>query len=112
MNEHVLVLRSGPDRPGAERALGFARTWLAQHETVAVALIQDGVLAALATGELPAQQQLRAAIRGGARCVYLAEELARRGFASEDALAGCEPIDYDGLVDVLLADNARVTGAF
>lgn len=98
--------------PDAERVLGFARAWLARQEAVTVALIQDGVLAALDNGELPAQEQLRAAVRGGARCVYLAGDLAQRGFGPDDALVGCEPTDYDGLVDLLLADGARVTGAF
>ncbi len=112
MTTHVLVLRSGPGKPGIEQALGFAQTWLGRHEAVAVTLIEDGVLAALDIGVLPAQQQLRAAIRDGARCLYLAEDLFRRGFGPEDALAGCEPTDFDGLVDQLLADDTRVTGAF
>ena len=112
MTTHVLVLRSGPGRPGIEQALGFAQTWLAQNEPVAVALIQDGVLAALDVGVLPAQQQLRAAVRDGARSLNLAEDLSRRGFGPDDTLAGCEPTGFDGLVDQLLADDTRVTGAF
>jgi DsrE/DsrF-like family len=112
MTAPVLVLERGPGLPGAERGLGFAQTWLAQNDAVAAALIQDGGLAALGHGELPAHQRLRAAIRGGARCVYLAEDLARRGFAPNDVLAGCEPTDFDGLAEVLLADGARVIGAF
>lgn len=109
---HLLVLRSAPGGRDAERALGLAQTWLGQHGAVAVALIQDGVLAALGVGDLPAQRRLREVVRAGARCVYLAEDLARRGFGPDDALPGCEPTDFAGLVDLLLADGTRVVGAF
>lgn len=112
MTTHLLVIRSGPGTDEAVRALGMAQTWLTQHDAVVVSLIQDGVLMALHAGRLPAQQRLRAAVAAGARCHYLAEELARRGFTPDDAQAGCAPTDYGGLVDLLLADETRVAGAF
>lgn len=112
MTTHVLVLQSGPGRPGIEQTLGFAQTWLAQNEPVAIALIQDGVLAALDVGVLPVHQRLRAVVHDGARCLYLSEDLSWRGFGPSDTLVGCEPIDVDGLVDQRLADDTRVTGAF
>lgn len=112
MTNIVLVLRSGPGTPQAGGALGLAQSLAEQAGGVTVALLQDAVLTALGDGELPAQGQLRAAIRTGVRCVYLAEDLALRGFGPDRTLEGCEPTDYAGLVDLLLADGARVAGAF
>jgi sulfur transfer complex TusBCD TusB component (DsrH family) len=75
-------------------------------------LLQDAVLLALKSGELPAQRRSRGLLERGARCVYLAEDLAMRGFVSNQALSGCSPVTYEELIDVLLADGARVAGAF
>lgn len=107
-----IVLRSGPGTPQASGALRLAQSLAEQSGGVTVALLQDAVLAALGDGALPAQGQLRAAICTGVRCVYLAEDLALRGFGPDHTLEGCEPTGYPGLVDLLLADGARVVGAF
>jgi sulfur transfer complex TusBCD TusB component (DsrH family) len=111
-NNHVVVLRSGPGTSEAEGALGLAQAMLDQGGALVVALLQDAALLALKSGELPAQRRLRGLLETGARCVYLAEDLAMRGFGSDQTLVGCSPVAYDELVDVLLADGTRVAGAF
>lgn len=112
MPAHVVVLCSGPGTPEAERALALALSLHGPSAAVTVALIQDAVLAACGDGALPAHRRLREALASGVRCAYLAEDLALRGYGPGGALAGCEPTDYAGLVDLLLADGARVAGAF
>ncbi len=111
-NTHVLVLRSGPGTQQADGALRLAQPLIEQGGGVTLALVQDAVLVALGDGELPAQRRLREVVAAGARCVYLAEDLALRGFGPDRALPGCAPTGYDGLVDLLLADGARIAGAF
>jgi sulfur transfer complex TusBCD TusB component (DsrH family) len=111
-DNHVLVLRSGPGTSQADGALGLAQALLAQNGSVVIALLQDAVLATLSNGDLPAHRRLRSLLEAGARCVYLAEDLALHGFGSDQTRPGCSPTDYDGLVDLLLADSARVAGGF
>jgi sulfur transfer complex TusBCD TusB component (DsrH family) len=111
-NDRVVVLRSGPGTSEAEGALRLAEALLEQADVLALALIEDAVLIALKDGELPAQGQLRGLLDAGAPCVYLAEDLALRGFDADQSLPGCAPTGYDGLVDLMLADDARVAGAF
>jgi sulfur transfer complex TusBCD TusB component (DsrH family) len=111
-NNRVVVLRSGPGTSEAEGALGLAEALVEQGGTLVVALLQDAVLIALKDSELASQRQLRALLDTGARCVYLADDLAMRGVGSDQTLLGCSPVGYEELVDVLLADGARVAGAF
>lgn len=112
MPAHVVVLRSGPGTPEAERAFALARSLHGPATGVTVALIQDAVLAACRDGALPAHRGLREALAAGVCCAYLAEDLALRGYGPDCALVGCEPTNYAGLVDLLLAGGARVAGAF
>lgn len=108
----VIVARSGPGTSQADGALRLAHALIERDGGVTVALLQDAVLIALSDGDLPSQQRLRAAIHTGVQCVYLAEDLALRGFGPDRTLKGCESTGYAGLVDLLLANDARVAGAF
>lgn len=105
----VLVLRSAAD---ALQALELAKPLRAAATPVVLVLVQDAVLCALKTSALPAAQGLRALAADGSCCHYLASDLAMRGYGPVDVAAGCEPLSYDGLVEVLLADGASVAGAF
>jgi sulfur relay (sulfurtransferase) complex TusBCD TusD component (DsrE family) len=111
-DNHVVVLRSGPRTSEADRALRFAESLLEQGGQLSLALLEDAVLIALKDGELPSQQRLRSLLQAGAGCVYLAEDLTMRGFASDQVAQGSAPASYERLVDVLLADGSRVVGAF
>ncbi len=111
MTNTVVMVRSGPGTSQADGALRLAHT-LSEQGGVTLALVQDAVLVTLRDGELPAHQELRRVLGAGGRCVYLAEDLALRGFGPDRTLPGCAPTDYPGLVDLLLADGARVAGAF
>ncbi len=111
-NTHVVVLRSGPSSPQAGGALDLAQGLLDQNGGVTVALMQDAVQLAVRDGELPAQQGLRRLLQAGGRCVYLADDLVLRGYVPDQTVETSEPADDAGLVDLLLADGARVAGAF
>ncbi len=111
-NTHVVVLRSEPASAQANGALDLAQGLRDAGSIVTVALVQDAVLLALGNGDLPAQRGLRRLLEAGGRCVYLAQDLGLRGFGSTETVAGCTPADDGALVDLLLADGARVAGAF
>lgn len=108
----VLVVRSGPGRPEALAALNLAGDLCAQGTPVGLVLIQDAVLCALTASSLAAAERLRGLVADGASCHYLGSDLAMRGYGPAETLSACRPLDYDGMVDVLLADRASVAGAF
>lgn len=112
MQRKVLLLRSAPATPEAADTLHLATVLSAQGRTVAVMLIQDAVLCALQANQLESSRYLRELAADGAACYYLAGDLAMRGYGPEDVTHGCVPVDYGGLVDLLLADGASVAGAF
>ncbi len=108
----VLVVRSGPGRPEALAALNLAGELRAQGSAVGLVLIQDAVLCALTLSSLVAVERLRALVADGVVCDYLASDLAMRGYGPADTLRECRPLDYDSMVDVLLAEKASVAGTF
>lgn len=112
-NRHtVLVLRSAPGTPDALGTLDLAGTLGVAGIPVVIVLVQDAVLSALRTNSLPTAQRLRALAADGAGWHYLASDLAMRGYGPADVVEGCEPLDYDDFVDVLLENGASVAGAF
>jgi len=112
VTRHVVVVRSGPGEPESASALGLARTMLEQGHEIAIVLIQDAVLCALANSRLDSAGMLRALVKGGASCPYLAGDLAMRGFVQGDVLARCQPLNEGELVDLLLGHGVLVAGAF
>lgn len=93
-------------------ALRLAKASRERARAVALLLVQDAVLCTLAASELESARHLRSLLRDGVRCAYLAEDLEMRGYRPGDVAAGCQAIDYASLVDLLIADCAKVAGAF
>ncbi|MCC6179846.1 MAG: DsrE family protein [Chloroflexi bacterium] len=110
--QHLMVLRSGPGATEATSALMLAAELQTQGRPVTLVLVQDAVLAGLAASQLASAQQVRALLADGAACYVLTDDLAMRGFRPSDLVASCTTIDDAELVDLLLADGARVSGAF
>jgi sulfur relay protein TusB/DsrH len=108
----IMVLRSGPGGAESTGALTLASELQAQGRRVTLVLVQDAVLAGLEASELDSAGLLRDLLAAGASCYYLADDLAMRGFRPSDLAAGCTAIGYPELVDLLLIDGARVSGAF
>ncbi len=112
VTRHVVVVRSGPGEPESASALGLANTMLEQGHEIAIVLIQDAVLCALENSQLSSAGPLRALVKSGTGCQYLAGDLAMRGFGPEDVLPKCQALDESGLVDLLLGHGVLVAGAF
>lgn len=115
MNEpqrKVLLVRSAPSAPETASALDLASALRAAGHSATLVLIQDAVLCAVGASALAAAQRVRELLADLAACYYLAPDLAMRGYGLADVADGCEPLDYPGLVDVLLADGVSVAGAF
>ncbi|MBI2323253.1 MAG: DsrE family protein [Chloroflexi bacterium] len=110
--QQILLLRSAPGTPEMASALRLAKASRERARAVALVLVQDAVLCTLAASELESARYLRTLLRNGVRCAYLAEDLGMRGYRSGDVTPGCQEIDYASLVALLLADCARVAGAF
>ncbi|MCL4546050.1 MAG: DsrH/TusB family sulfur relay protein [Chloroflexi bacterium] len=106
----IVLVRSAPGE--ALDAMNLARLLQSHGVQLTFVLIQDAVLCALTDSTLPAAQGLRALLAEGASCCYLLPDLAMRGFGPLDAAAGCEPLSYEGIVDVLMTDGAAVAGAY
>ena len=109
---HVMVLRSAPGAAESTSALMLASELQTQGRRIALVLMQDAVLAGLQASELAGARQIRSLLAAGATCYFLADDLAMRGFRPTDLAASCTVIDYAELVDLLLADGTRVSGAF
>jgi sulfur transfer complex TusBCD TusB component (DsrH family) len=112
MQRKVLVLRNDPASSEATGALHLAATLPIQGRAITVVLIQDAVLCALLASDLESAESVRTLATDGARCYYLSDDLAMRGYAPRDVAPGCLPVDDSGLVDLLPADGASVAGAF
>ncbi len=108
--EKLLVLRSGPG--GAAVGLRTAAEMAVQGERVSLCLIQDGVLCALKGNQAGAAGLLAQALEAGVGLRYLEDDLAARGFGSDDLLVGASPLGYGELVELMLADDRQVLGAF
>lgn len=108
----VVLLRHAPSEPETVGALRLAASLRALGHRVTLVLIQDAVLGALRHSQVEGARQLRAVVEAGADCRYLAGDLAMRGHGSTSVSPGCEGCSYEELVDVLLADDSRVIGAF
>lgn len=110
--QHLMVLRSAPGTAEATSALMLATELQTQGRRVSLALLQDAVLAGLAVSQLASAQQVRALLADGAACYVLTDDLTMRGFQPRDLATSCTTIDDGALVDLLLADDTRVSGAF
>ena len=108
--EKLVVLRSGPG--AAAVGLRTAAEMARQGERVTLCLIQDGVLCALKGNQSAAAAFLARALEAGVGLRYLEDDLAARGFGSDDLLVGASTLGYGELAELMLADDRQVMGAF
>ncbi len=108
----LLVINSSPESEAAVRALAIACTLDDEGRRVALALLQDAVLAAVKADQTPAAQVVsRLAAQGVA--VYVAQQdLALRGISLHDLTPGATTVDDRRLVDLMLADGTKTLGCF
>ena len=106
----LVVLRSGP--AAATMGLRSAAEMARQGDKVSLCLIQDGVLCALKGNQTAAAGLLAEALEAGVGLRYLDDDLAARGFGSDDLIAGASPVGYGELAELMLAGDRQVLGAF
>lgn len=105
----ILVLRGAADAVGALRLAAASQE---RGRMVELALVQDAVTAAVRFNRSEGAEIVRAIAGRGGQCHVLATDLTMRGFAAPDLSPGCRLINYEDLVDLLLADGVTVTGTF
>ena len=108
----LLVITSSPGSPEAVRALAVACALDDEARGVALALLQDAVLAAVKHDRTPVAQVVsRLAAQGVA--VYAAQQdLALRGISPDDLTPGAAAVDDRRLVNLMLADGTKTMGCF
>lgn len=108
--ETLFLITSPPRSPAMERVLALAAAMQARDSAVGILLLQDAVLAAIHETATPGGVEMLA---GREVPVYVAEmDLAMRGCAAAPLAAGVEAVGDHRLVELMLADNVRVLGAF
>lgn len=112
MAEILVIIASAPGSAEARRAVDLAHTFREGGRSIAVVLLQDAVLAALAHSPLAAASELRELLAAGVP-IYAAElDLALRGFSSVHLAPGTAVADDSHLVGLMLADGTRTLGWF
>ncbi len=106
----LVVLRSGPG--AAAVGLSSAAEMARLGERVSLCLLQDGVLCALRGNQGPSGELLAQATEAGVELRYLEDDLAARGFGGADVRAEARPLGYGELVELMLADDQQLLGAF
>jgi len=106
------MITSAPGSAEALRALAMACTLDGQARDVALALLQDAVLAAVKRNRTPAAQVV-SRLAAQSVGVYVAQQdLALRGMSPGDLTPGATVVDDRRLVDLMLADGTKTLGCF
>ncbi len=108
----LLVITSSPAAEAALRALAVACTLDDQGRCVALALLQDAVLAAVKSDQTPAAQVVSKLAAEGIAVYAALQDLALRGISPDDLTPGATTVDDRGLVDLMLADGTKTLGCF
>lgn len=107
----LVVITSAPSCK-AEVALEMAIQMKEMGQEVGLCLLQDAVLYLLRGNATPASESVGRALEAGIDVYYLEDDLAARGFGRDDTRAGCRPLGYGDLVDLMLDDGRVPLGAF
>ena len=107
VNETILLVASPGSTPSGLGALRTARSLAADGANVAVVLLQDAVLTAVAGVEAAPLQEI---LDAGARVCVLYEDLRMRGFGPATLRKGVQILDYSALVDSLTQGAPSVRG--
>ncbi|MCL5024903.1 MAG: DsrE family protein [Chloroflexi bacterium] len=93
-------------------SFGISTTLFLLEDGVYVAQVaQDAVLYLLRGGATLASESVGRALETGVSVYYLEDDLAARGFGRDDIRAGCRPLSYGDLVDLMLEDGQVPLGA-
>jgi len=108
----LMLISSAPESGHAAGALQLAQ-WLKQEGYgVTVFLLQDAVLCALPAQDTQTGDLVAKAMAEGIRFFCLDEDLAMRGFSTDEQWPQVHPADYPSLVDLMTDGHDRVIGAF
>jgi len=108
----LLAITSPPGSPEAVRALAIACTLDDQAHTIALALLQDAVLAAVKHDRTPVAQVVSRLLAQGVAVYVAHQDLALRGFSTHDLTPGATAVDDRRLVDLMVADGTKTLGCF
>ena len=111
MKSIIMLVGSAPHSHEALRALQVAEALQGLGYPVDLCLVKDGVLGILRHEQKEGDSLIEKLQNVGASCHYLAEDLAMRGFSSEDTLPGASPVDYGKIVE-LLKSHDKTLGIF
>lgn len=106
MERIAILIGSSPTSAGARRAVDLAASLAERGHPVTVALVEDGVLAAVAGSPV--------ALPAGRfeSVLALEDDLALRGFAGAPLVPGCRRCTYGDLVDLMMEQVDRTLGVF
>lgn len=79
---------------------------------MALALLQDAVLAAAGHSATPAAAALGTFVAQGVAIYVAAEDLSMRGFSPANLVPGAVAVDDRHLVDLMLAEGTKALGCF
>jgi sulfur transfer complex TusBCD TusB component (DsrH family) len=94
------------------RALAVLCTLEEARRNVALALLQDAVLAAASRSQTPVAQVVTTLLARGMGVYVSLPDLSLRGISADDLTPGTIAVDDSGLADLLLTDGTRVLGSF
>lgn len=112
MDRTLLVITSSPGSPEAMRALAIGCTLDDQGRTVALALLQDAVLAAVKHDRTPVAQVMSQLLAQGVAVYVAQQDIVLRGISPDDLTPGATAVDDQRLVDLMLADGTKTLGCF
>jgi len=104
--KRVILIASSPTSGKATTNFNLVRRLADAGHAVQVCLLQDGVLAALDAGWAGAAR----AHAPGVTFHALEEDLALRGFDSQDLAQGVGGLSYGELVEAIMGDGVQVIG--
>jgi len=112
MERTLLAITSPPGSPQAVRALAVACTLDDQVQTIALALLQDAVLAAVRHDRTPVAQVVSRLLAQGVAVYVAQQDLTLRGFSAHDLTPRATAVDDRRIVDLMLADGTMTVGCF
>ncbi len=107
MKGSLFIFSSPPNSERTARGLRLSRELAEEARSVTFVMTQDSVF--LAVKNL---SHSNSALGKVSEAYVLDEHLIRRGFSAEDLRPPFRAVSYDGLVDLIMQDEASVLGSF
>ncbi len=112
MASYLILISSAPGTKNSERALSLAEGVKQDGNIITIFFIQDGVRAAVNTGEVQESTLLNKLISSCVMCYVLDEDLRLRGFEKGSLLPKVELAGYNELVELMASEGFSTLGAF